>query len=577
MDASTAHDAPHRHEPTAQEKRLTFYALMIVFLLSALDQTIVSTAMPRIVAELKGLDVYAWVTTTYLLTSTVMVPIWGKLGDMYGRKLILIIGIAIFVAGSWLCGLSGEVGDMPLIGGGMMQLIVCRGIQGIGGGALFTTAFATIADLFPPRERGKYAGLFGAVFGLASVLGPIIGGWLTDHGTTDVLGVHIEGWRWVFYVNLPTSILALFMIMAKMPDIGARSGAKKIDYVGAVLIVVALGSLMLALTFGPKDGWTDTTVLSLFALAFATGLVFLAVERKTSEPILPLSMFSIPAFTTTMLSSFIISMAFMGTIIFLPLYLQVALGVKATNSGLTLLPLMIGLIAGSYASGQLVTKTGKYKPFLLAGAALQLVGMFLMSQVHASTGGAPPALIVGIPVDIAWRLLVLGFGLGPTQSLFNIIAQSAAPMNQIGVATSTSMFLRQTGGLIGVAIFGALMTAKLSEKLAPMMPPGMKFDLGRMEAMAMTQQSAGAKPMAIPPFIATAFADAMSYIFLGSLIIIAIAFVSILFIPQITLRGRGPEQASPNKAVAAAEAAIADAAPSPADPAPMPDGAKAAD
>jgi hypothetical protein len=238
---------------------------------------------------------------------------------------------------------------------------------------------------------------------------------------------------------------------------------------------------------------------------------------------------------------------------------------------------MVGLIAGSYLSGQLVTKTGQYKPFLLAGAALQLLGIFLMSQVHASTGGSAPTMIVGIPVDVAWRLLVLGFGLGPTQSLFNIIAQSAAPVNQIGVATSTSMFLRQTGGLIGVAIFGALMTAKLSEKLAPMMPPGMKFDLGRMEAMAMTQQSAGARPMAIPPFIASAFADAMSYIFMGSLFIIAIAFVSILFIPQITLRGRGPEQVSPNKGLAAVEAAIADAAPSPADPAPMPDGAKAAD
>jgi hypothetical protein len=381
----------------------------------------------------------------------------------------------------------------------------------------------------------------------------------------------------VFYVNLPTSILALFMIIVKMPDIGVRSGAKKIDYVGAVLIVVAIGALMLALTFGPTDGWTKPSVLGLFALAFATGLAFLAVERKTAEPILPLSMFSIPAFTTTMLSSFIISMAFMGTIIFLPLYLQVALGVQATNSGLTLLPLMIGLIAGSYVSGQLVTKTGKYKPFLLAGAALQLVGMFLMSQVHAGVGGEKPALIVGIPVDVAWRLLILGFGLGPTQSLFNIVAQSAAPMNQIGVATSTSMFLRQTGGLIGVAIFGALMTAKLSEKLAPMMPKGMTFDLGKMEAMAMTQQSAGAKPMAIPPFIANAFADAMSYIFMGSLVIIAIAFVSIFFIPQITLRGRGSQQASSNKAVAAAEAAIADAAPSPADPAPMPDGAKTAD
>ena len=557
MHAAATLEAP-QPEPTQQQKRLTFWALMIVFLLSALDQTIVSTAMPRIVQELKGLDVYAWVTTTYLLTSTVMVPIWGKLGDLYGRKRILILGICIFVAGSWLCGLSGEFGDLPILGNGMTQLIVFRGVQGIGGGALFTTAFATIADLFPPRERGRYAGLFGAVFGLAGVIGPIIGGWFTDHGSVDILGTHVEGWRWVFYLNLPTSVLALFMIGAKMPDLGIRSG-HKIDYVGAGLIIIAIGALMLALTFGPSHGWTSTEVLDLFGLSLVTGLLFLYVERKTAEPILPLDIFKIRAFTTSMVSSFTISMAFMGTIIFLPLYLQLALGIKATNSGLALLPMMVGLICGAAVSGRLCTRTGKYKPFLLAGAAIQLLGLFLMWQLTEHS----------TPFDVMWRLFVVGLGLGPSQSLYNIVAQSAVPPRQIGVATSTGMFLRQIGSLIGVAIFGAMMTAQLQRSLSSILPPGTKFDLGRIEAMSMASQASG-KAVSIPPFIASAFADAMSYVFAGSMVIVAVAFVTIFFIPHIPLRGREPEQVSPNRTVEEAEAALADTAPAPADPAPMP-------
>lgn len=558
----TSDPGHHRREATPQEKRLTFIALMIVFLLSALDQTIVSTAMPRIVAELKGLDVYAWVTTTYLLTSTVMVPIWGKLGDMFGRKIILIVGIGIFVAGSWLCGISGEFGDMPVIGGGMMQLIVFRGIQGIGGGALFTTAFATIADLFEPRERAKYAGLFGAMFGLASVIGPLVGGWLTDNGTTDIGGLHIAGWRWVFYANLPTAGLALFMIGVKMPDLSIRTGGK-IDYIGGALIMISIGALMLALTFGPKDGWTATRVLGLFAIALVAGLFFIMVERKAAEPILPMSLFSIKAFSTSMVSSFCISMAFMGTIMFLPPYLQFALGVKATNSGFTLIPMMVGLIIGATIAGRLVTRTGKYRYILLGGATLQFIGLFLMSQIPHPTPGAHPPLIAGVPVDVAWRLFVLGLGLGPSQSIFNIIAQSASPVRQIGVATSTGMFLRQTGGLIGVSIFGALMTVKLTEILAPMLPPGIKFDLGKFEAMAMSAPAG--KPVVIPPAFASAFADAMSYIFSGGLVIIAIGFFSILFIPQITLRGRGPQPSpaakEPVEAVEGVVAAIAPGGP----------------
>ena len=263
-----------QHVPTAQEKRVTFFALMIVLLLSALDQTIVSTAMPRIVAELKGLELYAWVTTIYLLASTVMVPIWGKLGDLYGRKFIMITGICIFVLGSWLCGISGEFPGLP--GGGMIQLIVFRGVQGLGGGALFTGAFASIGDLFPPRERGKYAGWVGATFGLASVIGPVVGGFFTEHGTVDIGGVHIAGWRWIFYLNLPLSILSLFMIVTRMPKSVRRHGAR-IDIAGAALIAVSVAALMLALSWGGHVyAWSSPPILGLLAL-FAVGVAALLI------------------------------------------------------------------------------------------------------------------------------------------------------------------------------------------------------------------------------------------------------------------------------------------------------------
>jgi len=532
MDATARRETYHRPEPTSDEKRLTLWALMIVFLLSALDQTIVSTAMPTIIRELNGLDLYAWVTTSYLLTSTVMVPIWGKLGDLYGRKQILIIGICIFVAGSWLCGISGEFGDIPVVGDGMMQLIVFRGIQGIGGGALFTTAFAAIADLFPPRERGKYAGLFGAVFGVASVVGPIVGGYFTDHGSADVAGMHIAGWRWCFYINLPTSVVALAMITFKMPNLG-HAGGGKIDWYGAILVVLSIGALMLALTFGNEDGWTSPKVLGLFAFALVIGIVFLLVERIVNEPLLPLALFSIPAFSTTTIASFVIAMAFMGTIAYLPLFLQLGLGMQATNSGILLLPLMAGLILSATLSGRFVTRTGKYKSMMLTGAVLQFVGIFLMAQLNSTAG----------EMDVVWRLFLIGLGLGPSQSLFNMVSQSAAPIHQVGVATSTSMFLRQCGGMIGVSIFGAMLTSKMAESLAKQFP-GMKIDMGAMQKMAMTAGEGGGPKISplMESFISKTITEAMSYIFTGSLVIVAIAFIAILFVPQISLRGRAEGQ-----------------------------------
>ena len=536
--------SPAPFSATPQQKRTTFIALMIVFLLSALDMTIVSTAMPRIVADLQGLEIYAWVTTVYLLTSTVMVPIWGKLGDMYGRKLILIIGISIFVIGSWLCGIAGEFGDLPILGSGMIQLIVFRGIQGIGGGALFTSAFATIADLFPPRERAKYAGLFGAVFGLASVLGPIIGGFFTDHGTTELFGLHIAGWRWVFYVNLPTSIIALFMITRRMPDIGTRTGGK-IDALGGGLIIVSLGSLLLALTFGPTDGWAAPNVIVLIVLALVTGIGFLLVEKTVRDPVLPLTLFGNKAFTTSMISSFIISMAFMGTIIYVPLYLQLVIGIKATNSGFSMLPLMGGLIVSAFIVGRLVTKTGKYKGFMLGGAVLQMLGIWLMTFLTEDSSAW----------DVVWRLFVIGLGLGPSQSLFTLVSQSAAPIQQVGVATSTGMFLRQTGSLIGVAIFGVLMTSKLTEKLSATFPNMPDINLGKLQAQYLATETPGAAPD-LPPFLKVALTDSMTFIFSGAIVIVVLALISILFIPRIKLRDRGPEK--PEEEV---EHALEDASP----------------
>ena len=545
-DTTAMHEQTAASGVTPQQKRTTFIALMIVFLLSALDMTIVSTAMPRIVADLQGLEIYAWVTTIYLLTSTVMVPIWGKLGDMYGRKLILVLGISIFVGGSWLCGIAGEFGDMPVIGSGMTQLIVFRGIQGIGGGALFTSAFATIADLFEPRERAKYAGLFGAVFGLASILGPVIGGFFTDHGTVQIMGLHIAGWRWVFYVNLPTSLLALFMISRKMPDIGTRTGGT-IDWLGGLLVVIALGALMLGLTFGPTDGWSSPNVLVLFAIAVVTGLGFLYVEKVVKDPVLPLTLFGNKAFSTTMISSFIISMAFMGTIIYVPLYLQLVIGIKATNSGFSMLPLMGGLIVSAFIIGRLVTKTGKYKAFMIGGAVMQGIGIWLMTFLTEDSSA----------LDVVWRLFIIGLGLGPSQSLFTLVSQSASPINQVGVATSTGMFLRQTGSLIGVAIFGALMTSKLTEKLQKVFPDMPDVNLGKLQAQFIATETPGAAPD-LPPFLKTAFADSMTFIFSGAIVIVIFAFISILFIPRIQLRGRGPEAKKP---VERAEHAVENAAP----------------
>ena len=526
-DTPPAH-SPAAREPTSQQRRTTLIALMIVLLLSALDQTIVSTAMPRIVAEMKGLELYPWVTTIYLLTSTVMVPIWGKLGDLYGRKAIMIIGVLVFVLGSWLCGLSGEFGDLPVLGGGMVQLIAFRGVQGIGGGALFTGVFASLADLFPPRERGKYAGAIGGMFGLASVIGPLVGGFFTEHGTADIGSLHVSGWRWIFYLNLPVALLALFMLVTRMPPTSRRAEAR-IDFIGAALVMTAGTSLMLALSWaGHQYAWTSLRVLGLFALGVASIAALLIVEPRVSEPVLPLGLFRIRAFSASVIAAFAISMAFMGALIFLPLYLQIGLGAPATLSGAAMLPLMVGLILTSGGVGRLVSRTGQYKPFMIGGCVLLIAGLGLLLTMG-------PSASVG---QVSWRLFILGLGLGPSQSLFSLVAQNSAPPGQLGVVTSASQFFRQIGSTVGAAVFGALLTALLAAQMTARGEAG-GGGLSQLQALALNSangERVGAGAVHVDPVVRAAFSAAMSGVFLASLGVVLVGLVAILFIPHVPLR-----------------------------------------
>ncbi len=561
-DASL-HTAATGQDFTAEERRITLIGLMIVFLLSALDQTIVSTAMPRIVAQLQGLNLYSWVTTAYLLSSTVMVPIYGKLSDLYGRKSVLITGVAIFTFGSVLCGASGEFGS--LFGGGMVQLIVFRAIQGLGGGALFTSAFAIIADIFPPRERGRFGGLFGAMFGLASVLGPLIGGFFTQLHTVHLGGLEIAGWRWIFYINLPLSLLALFMIAVKMPALTHRIPGK-IDFLGAALIVITFVPLLLALSWGGRDyAWSSPRVIGLLATSVIALIAFVFVEARVSSPILSLRLFANRTFSTANAASFIVSMAFMGVVTFLPLYMQLGAGAQPSQSGLTMMPLMIGLIAASTGAGLLVSRLGVFKPILLVGQAAMLVGTGLLCFIH-------PGMSLW---DIAWRVLILGIGLGPGQSLFSLAVQNAVAPHEIGVATSTSMFFRQIGSTIGVAVFGTLLTLNLASAartLPPVAGHTQTLSLSDLEKVALSRaatqgahgqsKSGPVSPVSAPSASAmtqamqSVITTAMRNVFLAGLAVLIVGVVVTLMIPNAKLRGRGPPDTAAEAAGKALETAL---------------------
>ena len=506
-----------------------YSGLMVALLLAALDQTIVATALPRVVSELGGISQYSWVFTAYVLGSTVTVPLYGRLGDVYGRKPLFIVAITVFLVGSTLCGLAQN----------MVQLVVFRAIQGVGAGGLFPLTLAMVGMIVPPRDRGRYQGLIGSVFAAASIVGPLVGGFIVDN----------TSWRWIFFVNLPVGVVALAVILVTMPRRAARQ-EHSIDWLGAAILAAGTTSLLLGLVWGGREyAWGSAMVISLFGVAVASLAGFLLVQRRVRDPILPLGLFGNRTFTTANSASFVYSMAFMGTTSFLPLFMQVGQGVPATKSGLTMLALMVGMIASSTLSGQLVTRTGKFKPFMMAGGVALLAGVGSLCFIGPDTS----------TLDLAARLLLVGIGLGPGQSLFNVAVQNSVPFHQLGVATSSGQFVRQIGSTMGVALFGALLTAGLSSELARHAPtePGAvvhHLDLADLQKMALQRslhpeaaQAALADPavQAENRVVRESFSVAIVHGMIFSFIVLVVGFILMLMIPAVHLRDRpdGPPAA----------------------------------
>ncbi|MEP6640075.1 MAG: MDR family MFS transporter [Chloroflexota bacterium] len=422
-------------------------AVMLGLFLGALDQTIVGPALPTVVTQLAGNDIYVWAVTIYLLTSTISVPFWGKLSDLYGRKPIFMIGIVVFLAGSALSGLSQN----------MTQLIAFRGIQGIGAGSLFPVALAVIGDLFTPAERGKYQGLFGAVFGVAFVVGPLVGGFLTEN----------ISWHWIFYVNIPIGLVSLYFIWRLLPVVKNPRATRSFDILGGAIFTVAISFLLLGLTLKGQlnstthalNDWTEPTVGGFILAALIGIVVFVLAEARAKEPIIPLHLFRNRTYTASMISTFFASFAFFGAIIFLPRWFQFVQGFSPTWSGLAALPLMVGLIGSSIASGQIVARTGRYK-WLIVGAIVTMgVATLLMTQLRADT-----------PLPIVWLwMFIAGVGVGPTFAVFTIVVQNAVPFHELGVATSNMTFFRQIGGTVALAIVGTIFATEFKDQLAPQM------------------------------------------------------------------------------------------------------------
>ncbi len=413
-------------------------AILLGIFLAALDQTIVGTALPQVVADLRGTnELYTWVVTIYLLTSTITGPFYGKLSDLYGRKPMLLIGVSLFLLGSALSGLSGSI----------EQLILYRGIQGLGAGALFPIALAVIGDLFTPVERGKYQGLFGAVFGLAAIVGPLLGGFLTD----------AISWHWIFWVNLPLGAVTLFVIWRLLPTVKRPDASRNLDYLGALVFTVAVSFLLVGLTNKQNGEWTDVGVGGFIAIGLLLTALFAFVESRAKEPIVPLGLFRNRTYTVTMIAVFLASFGFFGAAVFLPRFFQFVLDISPTFSGLQMLALLVGLIASSIVSGAIVSRTGRYRWLLVGSLVLMTIGLGLMTQLHADTP---------LPVLWAW-MFITGVGIGPTLAVFTIVVQNAVPFQQLGVATSNLTFFRQIGGSVGLAIVGTAFGSGFQQQLPP--------------------------------------------------------------------------------------------------------------
>jgi EmrB/QacA subfamily drug resistance transporter len=485
--------------------RAVLSGLMLGLLLAALDQTIVSTALPTIVGELGGLNHLSWVVTAYLVTSTASTPLWGKISDLYGRKPMYIIAIVVFLVASALAGLSQS----------MWQLIATRGLQGIGGGGLLALTFAIVGDVIPPRDRGKYQGYFGAVFGLSSIAGPLLGGFFVDR----------LSWRWIFYINLPIGAIALFVISGVL-HLSHQRRERTIDYLGAALLVAAVISGLLALVRGNELGWTNAEIVGLATAAMVLAVAFVWWEGRAPEPILPLRLFRNKTFSLVTAIGFMIGFALFGAIVFLPVYLQVVQRASPTKSGLLMIPMMAGVIAASVFAGRMVTRTGRYKVFPIVGTLVAAVGMALLTLLGSHT----PLWQVGI------YMATVGIGVGLCMQVLVIITQNNVAMSDMGVATSSTQFFRSLGGTFGTAIFGAVLSSRLSHYLAESLPGGLAPAGGDSTSLLSSPSQINKLPPAIHDPLVDSFVKALGDVFLTAVPVLLIGFILACFVRETRLK-----------------------------------------
>ena len=496
-----------------------FGALMLGMLLAALDQTIVSTALPTIVGDLGGVNHLSWVVTSYLLASTTSTPLYGKLGDMYGRKKLFQIAIVIFLAGSALSGASQS----------MTQLVLFRGLQGLGAGGLMVGAQAIIGDLVPPRDRGRYMGLIGSVFAFASVVGPLLGGFFVD----------TLSWRWVFYVNLPLGAVALVVTATRLRLPARERSHHRVDYLGAALLAGGATALILLTTWGGNEyPWDSATIIGLGIAGVLMLGAFLLQERRAAEPVIPLRLFRSGPFSVTNGVAFLVGLAMFGALTFLPLFLQIVDGASPTGSGLLMLPLMGGLLTASIVSGRLITRMGRYKVFPVVGAATMTLGMFLLSLLDVDTTRVQSSLY----------MLVIGIGIGTVMPVLVLVAQNSAPPRDIGAATSTATFFRSIGGSVGVAVFGAIFAARLTDEIAKVFPGGGLRGLDSHSLLG-SPEAIKRLPNAVHEPLLHAFSNALHTVFLWGMLLSALAFALTLALKEVPLRtGAAPVAPEPQTA-----------------------------